>query len=64
MLIFFGITLAMIAVVVFVLASFANGMSDAPDGPGISLWPAVVVALLSVLCFVLRHFSHGRAIHW
>jgi hypothetical protein len=64
MLMFLGIMLAIIAVVVFVLIAFANGMSDAPEQPGVSFAAPILLALLSVLCFVARHFLHCRPIVW
>ena len=64
MLLFFGIVAAIFAVALFVLISLANGMSDAPEGKGVSLWPAIALAVLSVLLLVLRHYLHGKSITW
>lgn len=59
MLLFFGIVFTILAVACFVLIAFANGMSDSPDGPGVSFWPVVALIVAAVACFVLRHYLHG-----
>ncbi len=67
MLLITGILLALIAVGVFLLTAFAEGMADRPVSTGEfwSLqWPAIVTALLAIACFVARHFLHGRSITW
>lgn len=64
MLIFFGIVFAIFGAATWLLVAFANGMSDAPDKAGLSFWPVIILALLSVACFVLRFFLRGHAISW
>ncbi len=67
MLLITGILLALIAVGVFLLTAFAEGMADRPVSSaefwGLQ-WPAIVAALLAIGCFVARHFLHGRSITW
>jgi hypothetical protein len=64
MLLVLGIILAVLAVTVTVVIGFANGMSDAPSGSGMSYWPGAALALAAVACFVLRHFLAGKSITW
>jgi len=67
MLLITGILLAFIAVGVFLLTAFAEGMADRPVSTREfwgSQWPAIVMALLAIACFLARHYLHGRSITW
>ena len=63
MLLTVAILLTILGVAVLVMIGFANGMSDSPSSH-ISLWPAWVILLLAIACFVARHYLHGKSITW
>jgi hypothetical protein len=67
MLLLAGILLSVIAVGVFLLTAFAEGMSDRQVSKGEfwgAQWPAILALLLAIACFVARHFLHGHTITW
>ena len=67
MLLLAGILLTIIAVGVFLLTAFAEGMSDRQVSKaefwGMQ-WPAIITLLLAIACFVARHYLHGQSITW
>lgn len=63
MLLFFGIVLLVIAAVVSLLCKLSNGTSNRRDMRA-PQWPAAILALLGIGCFVLRHWLAGHALHW
>lgn len=64
MLMFLGILFAAGAIVAFVFGGFAAGMSTTGTAPNPLKWPAGISAVLAVVCFVARHYLHGKSISW
>lgn len=64
MLMFAGIVSGVLAVAVFLLIGFAQGMSTTGQTNWRDQWPAGALALVSILCFVARHWLHGKSITW
>lgn len=67
MLLVVGILLSIIAVGVFLLTAFAEGMADRPVSTAefwALQWPAITALLLAIACFIARHFLHGHALTW
>lgn len=63
MLLIFGIVLSVLGCAVGLLIAFASGMSDAP-GARTSFWPAWALFAAAAVCFVARHYLHGKSITW
>ena len=57
MMLFLAILILIIALGSAVLIAFANGMSDAPDGPGTSFAPAGLALLISVALWICWWFG-------
>jgi len=66
MLLVSGIVLLVLALVLFVLLAFAEGMSTAPSAARMwrSQWPSGLFFLLGIGCLLLHHHLAGKPVTW
>jgi len=63
-LLFLAIAACVLSAVAFALIAFANGMSDAPQGSGISLWIPTMGFAVGIALFIAHHLLQNVAVHW
>jgi len=64
MLMFAGFLCSILAVGLAMLLAFDNRMSGDAPGEKLSKWPAVILAVLAVACFVARHYVHDTVVRF